>query len=121
HDFNNVLAAIIGYTELSKMDSPRDSTVAEYLDAVLQGARRATDLVRQILAFSRQQELERKPMQLRQVVEEALRLLRATIPTTVAFDTSLAALVPDVLADTSQVHQIVMNLCTNAAHAMKDR
>lgn len=121
HDFNNVLAAIMGYTELVKMESPGNSTVLKYLDAVLQGGRRATDLVRQILAFSRQQELERMPIQLRPVVEEALLLLRATLPTTVEFETSFANAVPTVLADPSQVHQIVMNLCTNAVHAMKDR
>jgi CheY-like chemotaxis protein len=77
--------------------------------------------VRQILAFSRQQEQERKPIQIRHVVAEALNLLRATTPSQIEFDVSLEAEVPTVLADATQVHQIIMNLGTNAAHAMKDR
>jgi PAS domain S-box-containing protein len=121
HDFNNVLAAITGYTELAQRELPGNVTVLSYLEAVLLGAKRATDLVRQILAFSRQQVLERKSIQLREVVGEALLLLRATIPTTIEFDVSITAVMPNVLADASQIHQVVMNLCTNAAHAMKDR
>ena len=121
HDFNNVLAAINGYTELAKWETADNPVVSEYLSAVLQGSKRATDLVRQILAFSRRQELERKPLKLRTVLEEALKLLRATIPSTVEFDISLDAQAPTVMADATQVHQVVMNLCTNAAHAMKDR
>jgi signal transduction histidine kinase/ActR/RegA family two-component response regulator len=121
HDFNNVLAAINGYTELAKMDVTDNPLVSEYLDAVLQGARRATDLVRQILAFSRRQELERRSLQLGTTVEEALKLLRATIPTTIDFVVTMAPDLPSVLADSTQIHQVVMNLCTNAAHAMRER
>jgi len=120
HDFNNVLAAIRGYAELAKKEAVRP-IVVEHLNALLSGSDRAIDLVRQMLAFSRRQELERKPVQLRPVVEEALKLLRATIPATIAFETSFAFALPDVLADTTQLHQIVMNLGTNAAHAMKGR
>ncbi|MEO7413936.1 MAG: GAF domain-containing protein [Opitutaceae bacterium] len=120
HDFNNVLAAIGGYTELAKWETAENPVVTEYLGAVLQGTRRATDLVRQILSFSRRQEIQRKPLKLRVVLDEALQLLRATIPTTVEFVLSPAPDTPNVMADATQVHQVVMNLCTNAAHAMKD-
>jgi len=90
-----------------------------HLGAVLQAASRATDLVRQILTFSRQQPLERRPIRLLPVVRESLKLLRATIPSTIEFETSLATDSPTVLADASQIHQLLMNLGTNAWHAMK--
>jgi PAS domain S-box-containing protein len=123
HDFNNIIGAIVGYTELAKMalkDNSEDSEVAEHLDEVLLGANRAADLVRQILAFSRQHEQERRPIQLQHIVAEALKLLRATIPAPIEFIVSLDKDVPTVLADATQVHQVVMNLGTNASHAMKD-
>lgn len=121
HDFNNVLAAIKGYTDLARMQSTDNPEVLEYLDAVSEGSRRAADLVRQILAFSRLEEQQRKLIQLWPILDEALRLLRATIPTTIQFDTSLVRRGPMVLADPTQIHQLVMNLATNASHAMKDR
>jgi PAS domain S-box-containing protein len=121
HDFNNILAAISGYTELAKMDCADNPGVSASLSHVLAANRRAADLVRQILAFSRRQEQKREPTQLRNVIEEALKLLRATIPATIEFQISLGAGTPAVLADASQIHQVIMNLCTNAWHAMKDR
>jgi PAS domain S-box-containing protein len=121
HDFNNIIAAMIGYSELAKMELGGNVAAQEHIDAVLVGAARATLLVRQILSFCRQQENERKPIQLRHIVTEALNLLRATIPTTIEFSYSFDADLPAVLADATQVHQIVMNLGTNAWHAMKDR
>jgi PAS domain S-box-containing protein len=120
HDFNNILGAITGYTELAKV-SVKDPAVREYLDTVLRSGRRATDLVKQILTFSRQEEQKRAPIRLQSVLVETLALLRATLPTTIEFRTSLAADAAPVLADTTQIHQIVMNLGTNAWHAMKDR
>jgi PAS domain S-box-containing protein len=119
HDFNNVLAAIVGYTELAKMESAGRPEVLEYLQAVSEGSARAADLVRQILAFSRQQEQQRKSIQLWPVVNEALKLLRATIPATIQFEVSLIRRGPTVLADPTQIHQVLMNLATNAAHAMR--
>ncbi len=119
HDFNNVLTAISGYTELARLESHGNSQVLEYLQAVATGSRRATDLVRQILAFSRLQVQERKPIQLWSVVEEALQLLRATLPVTIQFETLLDRRGPAVLADPTQIHQIIMNLATTAAHAMR--
>lgn len=121
HDFNNILAAIIGYVELSQMKLGPSSPVHKNLEHALQGAQRASLLVRQILAFSRQQEHQRMTVQLRHVVSEPLKLLRATLPTMIEFDVNLAADLPPVQADPTQIHQVVMNLCTNAAHAMKDR
>jgi len=120
HDFNNILAAIVGYSDLARMVLTDNPEVRKYLAAVLQATRRAADLVRQILTFSRQQPLERRPIQLRPVVEETIELLRATLPSTIEIDTSLAKDTPTVLADATQIHQILMNLGTNAWHAMKD-
>ncbi len=120
HDFNNILAAINGYAELSRMLSRNNPEVRSHLDAVLQASGRAADLVRQILTFSRQQKLERRPMKLLSVVAESLMLLRSTIPSTIEFSTSLTPDAPTVLADATQVHQLLMNLGTNAWHAMKD-
>jgi PAS domain S-box-containing protein len=121
HDFNNILAAITGYSELARMVLPDGTEAGEHLGAVLQASARATDLVRQILTFSRQERPERRLIELRPIVEESVKLLRATIPSTIEFEIALAANAPTVLADPTQVHQILMNLGTNAWHAMKDR
>ena len=121
HDFSNILAAIIGNAELAQLDSAGNPVSLEHLGDILKAARRATDLVRQILAFSRQDPQERRPIRLQPVIAESLKLLRATLPATIEFETSLAADAPVVLADSTQVHQILMNLGTNAWHAMKDR
>jgi signal transduction histidine kinase/ActR/RegA family two-component response regulator len=121
HDFNNILTAINGHAELAKMMPGENPETLDHLARVLQAAARATDLVRQILAFSRQQEQRRIPIQLRTIVEETQKLLRATIPSTIEFQTSVATDAPVVLADATQVHQVLMNLGTNAWHAMKDR
>lgn len=121
HDFNNILGAIMGYAELSKRRVKDDPTLTEFLEAQLQGAQRAAALVRQILSFSRIQEQQRTLVQLRHVVTEPLQLLRATIPSTIEFNVTLGTDLPTVLADPTQIHQVVMNLCTNAAHAMKNR
>jgi signal transduction histidine kinase/CheY-like chemotaxis protein len=120
HDFNNILGGIIGFAELARMRAKGDPRGLEYLDGVLQAARRAVDLVRQILAFSRHQEHQKSDVQLRHLVAESMKLLRATLPATITFDLHLAKAAP-VMADPSQIHQIVLNLCTNAVHAMKDR
>jgi PAS domain S-box-containing protein len=121
HDFNNILGAINGYTELAKLDAAEIPSVVEYLDEVSKAGSRAADLVRQILTFSRQQEQARRPLQLRHVVGEAFKLLRATIPSTIQFNLDLSGNTPMILGDATQVHQIVMNLGTNAGHAMRDR
>jgi PAS domain S-box-containing protein len=120
HDFNNILAAINGYTELALLTLRESPDVRESLEAVLKASSRAADLTRQILMFSRQQPLERRPILLHSIAAECIALLRATLPATIEFDTSLAADAPTVLADATQIHQILMNLGTNAWHAMKD-
>jgi PAS domain S-box-containing protein len=117
HDFNNIIGAILGNAELMKLLPPGSPEANECLDDILTGSRRAGDLVGQILAFSRRQESKRQPMQLQPVVREVLRLLRATVPANVEFRAQLAS-VPTVLADPSEIHQVIMNLCTNAWHAM---
>jgi PAS domain S-box-containing protein len=121
HDFNNILTAIIGYTELGEMSLEGNPKVRTYLAAVLKAASRATGLIRQILTFSRRQAQERKPIKLLPVVDESLKLLRSTVPTTIEFDMSLAVDTPTVLADANQIHQILMNLGTNAWYAMKSQ
>lgn len=121
HDFNNILGAIIGYTELARLQTAQDPVVQGYLGAVLEGSQRATALVRQILAFSRRQAQPRTAVQLHGIVAESLKLLRATIPSTIRIDTALENDLPPVLADATQVHQVIMNLCTNAWQAMEGR
>ncbi len=120
HDFNNILAAIIGYTELSLADSLDGKTVRSNLEQILQSSMRARDLVKQILAFSRRSGHERKSLELHSVIKEAVKLLRASIPTTI--DIRLDTNVQDatVMADPTQIHQVIMNLGTNAADAMQE-
>ena len=121
HDFNNILAAILGNTELALGDTAPEHPARESLDEIKIASARAKGLVQQILAFSSQQPMERCPMALGPLVEEAARLLRATIPAAVQIVTSVEADVPPVFADATQVHQILINLCTNAWHALGDQ
>ncbi|HZZ20634.1 MAG TPA: response regulator [Opitutaceae bacterium] len=121
HDFNNILTAIGGYTELSLMVLKENPAVRDHLGAVLRSTARAADLVKQILTFSRQESQARQTVDLRPVVAESLKLMRATIPTTIGFETSIAKDLPSVLANANQVHQVLMNLGINAWHAMRER
>jgi PAS domain S-box-containing protein len=121
HDFNNILSGIVGYTELMKMDNSLSPRLDKYADEVMKAGGRATKLVRQILLFSRHEQAKREVIQLGAVVEEAVRFLRATIPSTIEFKVELPSNISPVLADSTQIHQIVMNLCTNASHAMSER
>lgn len=120
HDFNNILGAVLGNAELAKLQPPASPVIGEHLDSILAASRRARDLVRQILAFSGRQEQKREPMQLHTVVREALNLLRASVPATVEFCSNIAV-VPSVLANASELHQVMLNLCTNAWHALQGR
>ena len=120
HDFNNILAAILGNVELARISPPDDPGLPENLNAIYAASRRAADLVKQILAFSRRQEQARHPIELHVVVREVVKLLRSTLSAAIEFQTNVTR-TRTVLADASQIHQVVMNLCTNAAHAMKDR
>jgi len=119
HDFNNILAAIMGYAEMAREDTPPDSQVAKDLDKVLLSAHRAKDLVRQILAFSRQSDVNRTPLKIQPLVKESLKILRASLPTTITFAEDIDVRCGSILADPTQIHQIIMNLCTNAFHAME--
>ena len=118
HDFNNILSAIIGYTELAKIQVTKDSDTQETLNEVLRAGERAASLVKHILTFSRQSEQKLQPIYIHPVVKEALQLLRASIPTTIEIRQNIPDCSP-VMADATQIHQILMNLCTNAYHAME--
>ena len=119
HDFNNILAVIIGYAELAR-DKNQKETKDKYLQEILMGAERARNLVKQILSFSRQGEhTEKKPLDINILLQEAIKFLRASIPATVEIKQSITKESCNIMADPTQMHQIIMNLCTNAAHAMK--
>jgi PAS domain S-box-containing protein len=119
HDFNNILAAIMGYTELATFQAPEESPVQVNLERVIVSTKRAKDLVRQILTFSRQTDQEIQPVQMKIIIKEALRMLRATLPSTIEFKSEILAKSDYIFADPTQIHQIMMNLCTNAAHSME--
>ncbi len=120
HDFNNILAAIMGYTELSIEDSARGISVQHNLDQILKSAIRARDLVRQILAFSRKDMEARAPLQVSPLIKEAIKLLRATLPATIDIRETISRQSGLINANPTQIHQVLMNLCTNAAHAMSE-
>lgn len=121
HDFNNILASIGWCVELIRADLGPTHPSADTIQQVLIASQRASRLVRQILTFSRQQEQQREVIQIELVVREALDLLRATLPANVRMEVELDPASPPVLADPTQVHQVVMNLCTNAWHALGER
>jgi len=121
HDFNNILAALMGYTEMAQFDIPKESPARQNLGQALKAAHRAKDLIKQILAFSRQTERELKPIRLQAIIQEALKLIRASLPTTVEIHPDLKAESDLVLADPIQIHQVVMNLCANAHQAMQEQ
>ena len=120
HDFNNILGGILGYTELAQDDAVQDSPVQEYLVEILKSTTRARALVKQILTFSRKSHEERKPVLLHPVIQEAAKLIRSTIPTTIEIKQNINDTTGMVNADSTQMHQIIMNLCTNAFHAMQE-
>ena len=121
HDFNNLLAVIIGYTELAIMDVQCPQEAVKHLLHSRNASERARELVRQILAFSRREEQEREPTALQPAIKESLELMRHTLPTTIEIDAQIDPKASAVLADPTQIHQVMMNLCTNAAHAMQKR
>ena len=121
HDFNNILGAIVGYTELALLDLPDGSTTKAHLDAMLLSAERATDLVKQILAFSHQNGQKSKPIRLIPFVEECLELMRASLPSTIIIHQKIASDAGVVSANSTQIQQVLMNLITNAAHAMSEK
>lgn len=120
HDFNNILMAILGYAEILSMKLPPQSSERPYLDQITRAGNRAKDLVRQILTFSRERCNDLVAINLKSVIKEALKLLRSTIPTTIDIVENISSN-GIVMADAIQIHQVIMNLCTNAYHAMQDR
>jgi PAS domain S-box-containing protein len=120
HDFNNILAAIMGYTEMALYDVPEGNPGRRNLEQVLKAGYRGKDLVKQIITFSRRSEQERRPMRVNPIVKEALKLLRASLPTTIDIRQNIEARSGMVLADPTQIHQVLMNLCGNAAYAMRE-
>ena len=120
HDFNNILACIIGYLDLARSAAVNNPDVLGNLEHIAKASDRAVDLVHQILTFSRQDKPERELMELNHVVLEALKLLRASLPATIRIQTELTE-TPAVLANASAIHQVIMNLGTNAWHAMRDK
>jgi CheY-like chemotaxis protein/two-component sensor histidine kinase len=120
HDFNNILAIIMGYTDMAKLALSEDSPVLNKLNEVLKATDRAKELVKQILAFSRKTEHLKVPLQLGAIVNEAMKILRPSLPSTIEIKTDVLCSA-DLLADPTQMHQVLMNLCTNAAHAMQDK
>ena len=121
HDFNNILGAVIGYTELAQDDASRGLPLNDDLAQILKAANRAKELVKQILDFSRQSATEPVPLMPVPLIKEAVKLLRSSLPTTIAIDLRLDPQAGPILADPAQLHQIVMNLGTNALHAMEQQ
>ncbi len=120
HDFNNILSAIIGYTELALLDMEPDTKSHGNLLQTLKASKRARDLVKQILTFSREEHQEAKPLKLKPIVSEALEMIRAIIPPTVEIREDLRS-EAKVAVDPTKTHQVLINLCANAAHAMREK
>lgn len=120
HDFNNILFPIVGYTEMLMADLPEDSHLRSSLDEIFTGSMRARDLVQQILTFSRQGIGELQPMKMQLIVKEALKLIRSSIPKSIEIKQIIQQECGLIKADPTQIHQILMNLTTNAYHAMEE-
>ncbi len=121
HDFNNILAAIIGYTELSLYQLPEKSRIKENLQHILKGCNRAKHLIQQILTFSRRREIKRQPVDIKPVIHEVLKLMRASLPRNIIIKKDIGIKHSVIFADPTEIYQLLMNLTTNAAHAIGDR
>lgn len=121
HDFNNILSGIMGFADLAYTDADNPTVARQHINEIVKASQRARELVRQILAFSRRQEQSRQPIKLDTVLGEALALLRATIPKSIDIRTSIDSNTPTVLVDTTQFHQVVTNLVTNAWQAIGEK
>ncbi len=121
HDFNNILFPLIGFAEMSQEEVPEDSPAQEYLKEVLDGANRAKELVRQILTFSRKDKHEIQPVKVQLILKEVLKLTRSTLPTTIEIRQNVDSNCGMILANPTHIHQVIMNLVTNAYQAMQER
>jgi len=119
HDFNNILSAILGYAQLAQLNCPEHEKIQNYLSRILEASNRAKDLVTQILDFSRHRSSGKKPVEISSICREALKLIRASIPADIEIREFLGTSQAVINADASQIHQVVLNLCTNAAYAMR--
>jgi len=119
HDFNNILTAILGYSQMARDDLPIESQIRKDLDQVIKASERAVDLVKQILTFSRQGEENYRPVKVQLVIKEVFKLLRASLPTSIQLKENIDKESGLILADSTQVHQVLMNLCTNAKDAIE--
>ncbi len=119
HDFNNILGAVLGYAEMAKEDSVPGSQASKKLDRVIEAGTRAAGLVKQILAFSRQVVTEPVPLNPEHIIKETIKLLRPSLPSTITIKQQSEGSIRSIIADPTQIHQLVMNLCTNAFHAME--
>ena len=119
HDFNNILGAIIGFSELTLEELPAESKPRRNLEQVHRAGMRAKDLVQQILSFSRQNKAERATISIGPIIKEVMKLVRASLPSTIEIKVAVNTERDCTVADAVQVHQVLMNLCTNAGHAMK--
>jgi PAS domain S-box-containing protein len=120
HDFNNILSAIMGYVELSMMDMTRKSDVKYNLNEIYKASQRAKEVVRQILTFSRQAEQNRQPLKIDPIVKESIKMLKASLPSTIQIQQDIDPAAGIIEADVTEIHQIIMNLGTNAYHAMSE-
>ncbi len=120
HDFNNILHPLIGFTEILQEDLPDNSPLNDSVDEILNASFRARDLVKQILSFSRQMDQEVRPIKIQPIVKEAVRLSNSIIPSTISIDFDIDKACRPILADPTQIHQLLMNLITNAYHAMEN-
>lgn len=121
HDFNNILSPIYGYVQLMQSKVQDNPVLTDYLDEVQMAANRARDLVKQILTFSRQDSEKFSPVEVKIIIKEVLKLIRSTIPSTIEIKQYIDPNCSYVLANPTQIHQVMMNLCTNAYHAMRDK
>ena len=121
HDFNNILCAILGYTELALNDSRVKDRTRDNMEMVLKSAYRARDLIKRILTFSRPADPQRHPLKLGTLLKEVVKMLQATLPSSIVIQSHIRTEEDVVLADATEMHQVIMNLGTNAGHAMKSK
>lgn len=120
HDFNNILSAMMGFTEICLSDVPADSRSSHRLCRVMEAGQRAKDLIHQILAFSRQEEIDQKPVNMALIVKETMKFIRASTPSTISLEIDVDGDTGVVMGDPTRIHQVIMNLCANASHAMRE-
>lgn len=121
HDFNNILTAITGYAEIAKSDLDPAHPAVESIDQLLLASNRATELVKQILTFSRSNQTEIRPVRIDLIAKEAMEMMRSSLPATIDIQLNFAAGLGMVLADPIRIHRVIVNLCTNAFHAMRNQ